>query len=702
MKKIFLLILYLLFPFVVFSQTENLLAQIHQQLEPSKQDSEKSPLNFKLANFYLDKNLDSAYFYYEKALENAYSTKFKDSIATMLIKLGKKYADNNSLDKAIKTYLNAGLIFNKINNSAKTAKVYRLLAFVYDQLNDEREAMNYNVRSLNIYKGIDDQKGIADNLNDIGNLYYTQENYTTANSYYNEALTIYTNLNDKNGQAISYTNLGNSISDSGNLKAGLDYYFKSQCLLTDSNYELEIATNYNNIGDTYNKMGLFTKAEIYFTRSLTTAKSKNNIDLQAIVYMNLAENYNKQQKYIKAIQYGHKSLAFSEKLGDLKYQLEDLKLLEISYENLNDVTTALSISKKYAKISDSLLTRDRVKKVQLMNVVKELNNNESTIEQLANSTKIATAKYESNQILLAVFMIGFTLVTLLVLALVWIQKKKLKTLKLLEFKNFQIIKMKEEIELQRDNLEQMNATKDKLFSIIGHDLKNPFNSIKGFSELIIENYDDFDEQKKIRFLKIIKGSAIKATNLLDNLLVWAQSQSSSMSFSLEKLELKDAVINVISLIEIQAANKEIQIINEITDSIFVSANKNMLQTILRNLISNAIKFTENGGKIYLTSVSNENFAEISVRDTGVGMSITQLKSLFKNKLNDTNLGTANEEGTGLGLTLCKDFVEKLGGVILVKSKLEQGSEFIFTIPIWSSKEENSAENNKETLIKYLN
>ena len=189
--------------------------------------------------------------------------------------------------------------------------------------------------------------------------------------------------------------------------------------------------------------------------------------------------------------------------------------------------------------------------------------------------------------------------------------------------------MNDEIQVQRDDLKQMNKTKDKFFSIIAHDLKNPFNSIKGFTELMIENNTDYDEEKRLKFLKIIKDSTNKASTLLNNLLIWANSQSGNLNYTPQKIELVRHVLDVVSLLEIQAIKKEIEIYNNIDHNISVKADVNMLNTILRNLISNAIKFTKPKGEIKILSNITNGMVEISVKDNGVGMLEEDIENLFQ-------------------------------------------------------------------------
>jgi len=245
-----------------------------------------------------------------------------------------------------------------------------------------------------------------------------------------------------------------------------------------------------------------------------------------------------------------------------------------------------------------------------------------------------------------------------------------------EQKNAEQALIKSEAELK-----ELNVTKDKLFSIIAHDLRSPFNSILGFSELLIENLQVFETEESEEYLGIINSSAKNTLVLLDNLLNWAKAQTGQINFSPEKAVLASVIQEIFELSNLSAKNKNIVLNHIPSEEIEVLADLNMLKTVLRNLISNAIKFTNSNGKIDVYALQNDNFIEIAVSDNGVGMNEETRNKLFSIETNETTLGTANEQGSGLGLLLCKEFVEKHGGKIWVESELGKGSVFKFTLPL---------------------
>ncbi|EPR67121.1 PAS domain-containing sensor histidine kinase [Cyclobacterium qasimii] len=230
---------------------------------------------------------------------------------------------------------------------------------------------------------------------------------------------------------------------------------------------------------------------------------------------------------------------------------------------------------------------------------------------------------------------------------------------------------------------EINATKDKLFSIIAHDLRGPFNNIIGLSELLSKNEHEnvADNEQSEKYIEIINSTAKSTLTLLDNLLNWANSQTGGLSFRPEKIILSEVILEIIDLEKTLSIAKNITLKYTTTKEIAFYTDENILKTILRNLISNAIKFTNPGGNINVITATNEQQVEITIADNGIGMSEETADKLFDISTNITSLGTANEKGSGLGLVLCREFVEKLGGNIWVESVIGKGSNFIFNLPL---------------------
>jgi PAS domain S-box-containing protein len=247
------------------------------------------------------------------------------------------------------------------------------------------------------------------------------------------------------------------------------------------------------------------------------------------------------------------------------------------------------------------------------------------------------------------------------------------------------------IQNQTQELIKLNADKDRFISILAHDLKSPFNSILGFLDLLSNNMQEYDSTTILRYINIINNSAIRTYHLLEDTLLWANAQSGKLPFEPEKQSFKTICKNVIDSLSLSARNKNIKVNYFVADELLVYADRHMLNTIIRNLVSNAIKFTNDNGRIDIYGLQKDSTFTITVCDNGVGIDPLLLTKLFNfSEIISTN-GTANEKGTGLGLLLCKEFVEKHGGKIWVESRLNNGSSFYFTLPIYTETTNNATE-----------
>jgi len=249
--------------------------------------------------------------------------------------------------------------------------------------------------------------------------------------------------------------------------------------------------------------------------------------------------------------------------------------------------------------------------------------------------------------------------------------------------NKQKILLEKSVVRKTAELNELNASKDKFFSIIAHDLKNPFNTIIGFSDILIEEISSGDLVKGNEYARMIHSSAVQTFRLLENLLEWANSQTGKISYKPSPVNLNELLKEDFGTLNDMAIRKNIELKPFIPENLVVMADRNMIKTVLRNLISNAIKFTPKNGKVEVNALTNDKYAEIAVSDNGIGMTKEIRAKIFRIDANHLTRGTENEKGTGLGLFLCKEFVEKHGGKILVESESGKGSTFKFILPMVS-------------------
>jgi len=265
----------------------------------------------------------------------------------------------------------------------------------------------------------------------------------------------------------------------------------------------------------------------------------------------------------------------------------------------------------------------------------------------------------------------------------------------------EISETKTKLEITNTELTKTIKEKDKFFSIIAHDLKTPFNGLLGLLQILSEDYNRISEKNKEEMIASLYQSTKNVYSLIENLLEWSRTQGKTKSFSPKELIPNQILKEIINIFEVKAKLKEITIINDIDKDLVVFADEMMLNTIFRNLISNALKYSRKGGEITISSIFNKpGFITFSVEDNGVGMTQETISQLFQIEEHVSIPGTENEKGTGLGLILCKEFVELHKGVIEVRSVEDKGSVFMFNIPYFEKTITNSNDSAK-TLIKKL-
>lgn len=251
----------------------------------------------------------------------------------------------------------------------------------------------------------------------------------------------------------------------------------------------------------------------------------------------------------------------------------------------------------------------------------------------------------------------------------------------IQFQAKELSKLVVSLEKKNEELTELNTMKNKFFTIIAHDVRNPFSGILGLSEILIEDFDSMEKEQIRKIVELINNSTNKCFKLLENLLQWAKSQLDSIAVTPSKNKLNSLIENIFEVYQLQAENKKISLTSQIPADTFYYADKNLVDSILRNLVNNAVKFTRENGNITIYSNVKDNMLFVSVKDTGMGMPPEIANNLFKIGTNVTRKGSNKEDGTGLGLLVCHEFVKKSGGTILVQSEEGKGSEFTFSLPL---------------------
>jgi len=459
----------------------------------------------------------------------------------------------------------------------------------------------------------------ADALIHTGQLLTQKKQTNQALTAYKRALAIYRSEKDKMNEAVALNEVGEMYRLMKNYDRSLANHVAALEIYQTLKDDNGLAQSYNNIGVLFLDQKNFKRAISNLELGLQAGRDAQAQDQIEKSYDFLSQCYKELKDFKKALQYRESFLAIQDFIQN---ERNERQLLEAQNRYMMD-KNELQINK---------LEGDREQR-------------EKVIE--------AQNKLKNNLILLIAF--GM-IIGVLVMYLYFLKRRSNRKLQVL------------------------NATKDKLFSIIGHDLKGPLNSLTSFSYLLLHHIDSISKEEIKMLSQDIDKSLKNLFNLLENLLEWSRSQTGSIDFKGEEFDLAIVLKENEELLKGQAQNKKITIVNKNNFSLPVILHRHSINTVVRNLLSNAIKFTNEGGTITLGTEEKGNQFIVSVTDTGVGMSPEAMEKIFSLGTKHSTLGTAKEKGTGLGLLLCKEFVEKNGGTIHLESQQGVGSKFYFTVP----------------------
>jgi signal transduction histidine kinase len=429
------------------------------------------------------------------------------------------------------------------------------------------------------------------------------------------------------------------------------------------------------------------KAKKAFLNVLEIGRENNMTFYVSLCTRKLGVLYMKENKNHKAVSYLNYSL-------DAGYEIHNRELIKNAYMDLyklfrkqDNHQKALDYYIKYSSYQDSIRAQKNNLKIienqmnyELSKKEDQLNRYEDKVSRLSMEKKIKDLKLDRQrniQILLSI-----SILLAIIVGILYFNRYRLKkkTNLLLQERYDEIKKTNDKLRKSEAELRKANATKDKFFSIIAHDLRSPFHALYGLTDHISSNFNKLSNRDLKEFIDLIHQSADRLLNLLENLLYWSRTQRGKINFNPKQLKLENIVQATADLLRISANEKNIQLKKECNHHSPVYGDEEMITTVIRNLTSNAIKFTEPQGTVTIKTRERENEILVSVKDDGLGISEENQQKLFRVEANYSTYGTQQEPGTGLGLILCKEFVEKHGGQIWVDSEINKGSTFTFTLP----------------------
>jgi two-component system sensor histidine kinase/response regulator len=673
-----------------------------------------------LAANYFESNPDSTLFYGHKSIEQSRKINYKAGIANGLVQTGHANFFKGKFQQGQQDFDEAIVIYKSINDLKGLSNCYKLYGRMDNLLAKYETALYYLNLALDVNKQLKNDTETADIYKNIGIVYFSEGQNSTALDYYYKALYITLKNNDNNASGAIYNDIGVVLQGMEVYPKALDYYKKALNLFKGTNNVTGVGVVNQNIGEVliahkeydraithltkaikiakkqddkdgmssvYTDLGLcyahkshFALAKSYLDTSLQIASKYKIVYNQAYALIGMATMYNLQKDFKNAYIYATQGQQLAATLRNLIVRSNAALQLNKTLAGLGRYSDAYEMLKRYNTLKDSLNNNESIQKLTSYNL--ELNF-ASKERQLAQQHREKDESYKQRikqQRLINTVFLTIIAGMLAVSVVYYRQKRKQQKVNaMLEDKNREVLQQKTDLDDQAQKLNNLNILKDRLISVLAHDLRAPLSTLRGLFSLLQD--ETISHQQMLDMIPTVLKKLEYTSDFLDTLLFWINSQMDNFESSAKSFYVKDIVAYETENYGEQAKLKGIDLIDNVPQEVVASADPNSIRIVIRNLITNAIKFSKQNDTIEITAVQQDDHNYIiSVKDTGMGMSDDQLGKLFKSKVN-SNAGTNNESGTGMGMLFCKDLVEKCSGKIWVTSIQGQGTKFSFTVPM---------------------
>lgn len=633
-----------------------------QNLGSLKNDSIQRTLLLNQARSAKDKEKSLAYFNDVLAFEKDTQRRAEtlDTIGLFNWQLG-------NFQEAINYFHQALNLFSQLKDSLWIGKIHNNIAVVSWGMGNSIEALSHYQKALLFRKAMNDLPGISKVLNNIGLIYQEWGLHDKAFELHSEALAIASEIDDLPSITYSYSNLGNCYENRNEYQKALENYRQAIHIFSKedsiSRYNSFISVDIANV---YNQMGMLDSARYHYHQAVEYGKRMNNRYRIAIANHHLGHIHLKLNHIDSAKYYTSQSIDLAKEKNYTGLIRDNLYILSEIAEQEGNTSLAFAHYKQASFLKDSLFNSEKINKFNDLQIKYFTEQQETENQILRANNEIQRVTIRQQKMVTHLLITGGVLT---LLALVFVARSRIS------LKRLSVRLEKSETELRK-----ANADKDKFFTILAHDLKSPFSGLLGTTELLASNFDDLPPKSIKELLFAMKDSSTNVYALLESLLQWSQVQTGTMSYQFEKIDILQIGTNVCNLLTTNAQQKDIELRLKIQPNTFAFADEKTVSSVLRNLISNAIKYTNPQGLITVEATSKQNEIEILVTDNGIGMDKKTSSRLFDITQMISQQGTKNEQGTGLGLILSKEFIQKNKGQIHVESEPGKGSRFTFTLP----------------------
>jgi len=562
----------------------------------------------------------------------------------------------------------------QINYKKGIGACYNNLGIVYSCTGNYSLSFDYLIKSLGIAEELEDTFAIAKAYNNIGNVLKTKGDYTLSLSYYKKSLNLKYKLKDKKGISNCCINIGSIYYYLNNFPEALKYYSVSLEIEEGLSHEIGISICYNNIGTVFSAQKNFDEALKYYNRSLQIEKKYASKERLSMCYCNIADAYIGLQSYNKAKENAEEALSIAKEINALEWIKNAYYNLSVIYDSMGIPSKSLAYFRSYIVARDSLLNMEQKTKISELEIKYKTEIREKEIAVLQKEKSLKESELNRQKNIKYFFVFSGILFLLISLSLFALFNQKRKSNKILTSIN-------QKLNESETNLIKLNNIKNQFFSIISHDLRSPLDSLRTSLVIYLANSKTFTQEELNLFLNSILHSVDQTRNLFENLINWSKSETNQINLHPSDFCLDEIIQETLELFNMKIRNKNITIKTDIKKETYISADKNTIKFVIRNLLDNAIKFTHQNGTIVIETFEENDYFKVTFSDNGIGIPKENLIKLEEGDNYLSTAGTDNEKGVGLGLKLCKEFIKLNKGTFTIESEFNVGSKFSFTIPL---------------------
>lgn len=646
----------------------NLLDKIHElQVKDDFQKTDTLYINtlLKLAATQRFYNSDSLHLLASQGLSLSKKCNYIKGQSEAFSHLGGFYSDSGKHDEAIQNFSNALKLAQELELPNLVLAAINDLGGEYGYKGNYAMALKKYLSGIELAELHDNKTQLSILNENIASLYISQRDFEQGMLFYKRVKQINQEIGNPIFMAETMSNMASAYADMGELDLAM-YNVNSSIRVFEKEKLMDwLAYGYETKGKVYLEQGKYDWAMYWYKQSellhseLEDERSEIGL-LNGMAEVSLRANNDSISEI-----YALRALELSSKLEYMSATKDCAKILYSLNKKKANYENALVYHELFQGLSDTLSRKENQKSLTLFKTKTEYDQQK---EQLVLENEKALAKQKMYVYAALFFLIIFLCVTFLVRRNEQVQRKL----------NTKLLSKQSDLESSEQHLQEVNQTKDKLFSIIGHDLRGPIGAFQGLIKLF--NDGDVTKEEFLGFVPKLKTDIDNIAFTLNNLLSWGQTQMNGSVTSPSITSLEQIVQENIDLLSEIAASKSIKLLNRIESKTVTYSDSNQIDIVVRNLLSNALKFTPEHGIVTIGAVEKTKHWEVYIRDTGIGMNEETLGKIFKKDSTHTTYGTNDEKGTGLGLSLCKEMVEKNEGIIWVDSSVNSGSSFYFTIP----------------------